>query len=204
MKTNKYLLFLLFFVAKSAFSQNIKLDALQGVIRDTTFILAKEHCPDVPATCTVGDDLYISRMIVYSGNDFWKNYNSVFYFDGINVISYQERNHIAYDYLEKLKSFLDGDNKNDSNVVIIENKRKHTVDSFYYKLYKVHFKYAFVHRKTEYVPNFYNMGLKGKYLGIEPDVYFIVGVISIDPYNAIPAKDRIIAINKSKRKVIKR
>lgn len=171
------------------------------LVEDTTFVLAKEHCRNSPVVCSVDDYVYISRMLFYNGNDFWKSYKTgLFYFTGLEVRNYQERKGIKYDYIEEVELLLHQDDLNDSNLVLIRNPVKKglvkNVDSFYYKLYKVTCNYAYVRKNVEFMPNFFARNSKYSYKQDSSNVYFITRITNITPFNEVPLKSRVITIGK--------
>lgn len=184
------LLFLLF--SQKAWGQVSSTEILKLQIRDTTLLIAKEYCSNSSTVCWFGDDLHLNRMIVYNDCNFWKNYSSMlFYFTGLDLRNFQEKNDINYVYLEKAEQLLLADVENDSNKVIILNEMlgskniKKRTDTIQYKIYKMKFQYVFWKKSDEYIPNFFSPFLSSTYIYSPVNTYFITKIDSISPYNKL-------------------
>lgn len=188
------LFFLMLVCAQKNYAQAKKVDTTNLIFRDTTLIMAKEHCSGNPTTCWFGDNVHLNRMIIYNGNFFWKNYPlMLFHFLGLDLRNYQEKANVDYRYLDKVESLLQGDLNNDSNVVILEyTKNKHfaRADTAQFKLYKVTFKYAYIKKSKEFMPNFFNLKLAASYAYYPANIYYIVDIKSLYPFNELSVTQR--------------
>ena len=197
----KLMLFLLIVFVQHSWAQTTRKDTSEKLIRDTTLLIAKEYCQNSPTTCWFGDNVHLNRMLIYNGPTFWKNYPSMlFYFTGLDLRYYQERNNIDYNYLQKVEDLLEEDIKNDSNRIVLVNKKRgiknnKRVDTVQYKLYKIKFAYVYAKRSNEFVPNFFNPRLSASYIDYPSSIYYITKIESICPYNELPSKDKRIKVN---------
>lgn len=186
---------ILIFTQRSWAQTNIA-DTTKYIIKDTTLILAKEYCSESPTICWFGDNIHLNKMIIFNGNYFWRNYPiMLFYFSGLDLRNYQENNNIDYDYFQKVEDSLKSDISNDSNLVTlitnIKNKRN-KCDTFQFKLYEVAFRYVFIKKSEEYMPNLFNSKFKSSYIYYPTNVYYILEIKSIKAYNKLPLKNRIL------------
>lgn len=198
---SKQILFLLIVFAQQSWGQTITVDTSKDLVRDTTLLIAKEYCQNSSTTCWFGDNVHLNRMLVYNGQSFWKKYPSMlFYFTGLDLRNYQERNNIDYAYLQKVEDLLKADIKNDSNLIVLVNKRKgikngKRVDTVQYKLYRIKFEYVYAKKSYEFIPNFFNPKLSASYIDYPSNIYYIIKIESICPYNRLPSKERKIVVN---------
>ena len=96
----KPMLFLLIVFVQHSWGQTTRKDTSKILIRDTTLLIAKEYCQNSPTTCWFGDNVHLNRMLIYNGHKFWKNYPSMlFYFAGLDLRNYQEKNNIDYNLI---------------------------------------------------------------------------------------------------------
>lgn len=199
MKKVMLLLFIVF--VQCTWRQPIKMDTSKMLIKDTTLLVAKEYCPSNPTTCWFGDNVHLNRMLIYTGSKFWKNYPlMLFYFTGLDLRNYQERNNIDYSYLQKVENFLQADIKNDSNRILLLNKKRSVqniirVDTVYYKIYRIKFHYVFAKRSNEFIPNFFSPTLPASYIDYPSNIYYITSIASICPYNELLSKKKKIVVN---------
>jgi hypothetical protein len=197
----KLLLFLLMLTVQGSWAQTTMADSTKYLIRDTTLLIAKEYCQNSTTTCWFGDDVHLNRMLIYNGPFFWKNYPSMlFYFTGLDLRNYQEKNNINYDYLQKVEDLLNEDIKNDSNRIFLLNRRRKLknskrIDTVQYKLYKVKCAFVYAKKTTAFVPNFFKPRLSASYIDYPSNIYYITKIESISPYNALRSKDKIIKVN---------
>ena len=185
--------------AQMSWAQTIKIKTQKLSIRDTTLLIAKEYCENSPTTCWFGDNVHLNRMVIYNGQTFWKNYPlMLFYFTGLDLLNYQEKNNIDHSYSKKVEDFLKADLKNDSNRIILVNKRigiknANRVDTVQYKLYRIKLKYVFIKTANEFIPNFFNPRLFASYIYYPSRIYYITDIENIFPYNKLSSKEKKIS-----------
>ena len=169
------------------------------LFKDTTLLIAKEHCSNDAISCWFGDNVHLDRMLIYNGSKFWENYPvMLFYFSGLDLRNLQQRNNIGYEYLQKVEDFLQTDVKNDSNRIILVNKRRvqtvKRVDTVQYKLYRIKFQYVFGKKSEEFIPNFFDSRKPGSYIFKTSNIYYITKIEWICPFNEIPIKKKRILV----------